>query len=349
MSTNMRTYFRLLAEDRQKGFLACLLRPFLAVASWIYGLAVGTLAFLYSKKILPRKRLPFSVISVGNLAWGGTGKTPLVEYLARKVSERHRTPLILTRGYSHDEVEQMKHHLRGALIGVGKNRWQVAQSMIKNHRINVAILDDGLQHWGIERDIEIVVVNALNPFGNEKLIPRGVLREPLSALKRSAIIVLSHVNLVKADEMAKLRKRLQTLAPKAFLVESYLEPLFFYRANRKVRVPVERMHNKRVSTFSGVGTPRSFQLLLASHLIKPVRNFEFEDHHVYLENELKEIKRVSDSASVDEIVTTEKDFYRSSNLIASTLNPLILATRLRISAGEEVLTDRLFRLLGVTR
>jgi tetraacyldisaccharide-1-P 4'-kinase len=104
-----------------------------------------------------------------------------------------------------------------------------------------------------------------------------------------------------------------------------------------------------VATFSGVGTPRSFQLLLANSLIKPVRNFEFEDHHIFTENELRDIKRVSEAASADEIITTEKDFYRSPELITRVLNPLILAARLRISVGEEVLTERLFRLLGVTR
>jgi len=348
MPNSVRSYFRLLAEDQEKSISSQFLRPLLEIASWGYGLAVTALRAVYQKKLLPRKRLPFPVVSVGNLTWGGTGKTPLVEYLAHKISQRHRTPLILTRGYSHDEVEQLRHHLPRAIVGVGKDRYRVAQQLAKQHRIDIAILDDGFQHWPVDRDIEIVAVNALNPFGNSKLIPRGILREPLSILKKAGIIVLSHVNLIKPAELEQLKAKIQSLAPKAFIAESYLEPLFFYRADRRSRVSLDRLQHRRVTTFSGVGTPRSFQLLLSHCQIKPARNFEFNDHHFFTETELQEIKGISETASVDEIVTTEKDFYRNPEMITKVLNPLVLATRLRIASGEEILTERLFRLLGVT-
>lgn len=349
MLSFMKSYFRLLAEERERGAMSHVLYPVLEAGSWIYRSAVSTARIVYEKGIFPRKRLPFPVVSVGNLVWGGTGKTPLVEYLARKVTQRYRTPLILTRGYNHDEVEQLRHHLPRAVIGVGKNRSRIAKALMKRHRIDLAILDDGFQHWPMERDIDIVLVNALNPFGNGKLIPRGILREPPSVLKKAVILVISHVNLVKPEELESLKARLQKLAPKAFLVESYLEPLFLYRADKRSRVSLQRLQQRRVSTFSGVGTPRSFQLLLSRCQIKPVRNFEFEDHHVFTKEDLEEIKRVSESASVDEIITTEKDFYRSPGIITKVLNPLVLAARLRIGSGEEVLTDRLFHLLGVAK
>jgi len=349
MLRSVRNYFRLMAEDKQNGVLSYVFCPFLELSGWVYGKAVAFLRFSYEKKMLPRRRLPFPVVSVGNLTWGGTGKTPLVEYLARKVSERHRSPLVLTRGYSHDEVEQLKHHLPRAIVGAGKNRWRVAQEMKRKHRIDLAILDDGFQHWPIERDIEIVVINALNPFGNGKLIPRGILREPVSILKKAVIVVLQNVNLAKREDVQALKEKINKIAPKIFLVESYFEPLFFYRARKRSRVSIERLRHRRVTTFSGLGTPRSFQLLLSRCQMKPVRNFEFGDHHKFTEKEMKEIKRVSESASVDEIITTEKDFYRCPELIAKVLDPLVLAARLRIASGEEILTDRLFRLLGVTR
>lgn len=349
MLNSMRNYFRLLAEGRENGLMSRALHPVLSAAGQIYGGAVATVRSLYEKKVLPRKRLPFPVISVGNLTWGGTGKTPLVEYLARKIGEQHRTPLILTRGYSNDEVEQFRHHLPRAVIGVGKNRVAVAEKITKERRVDIGILDDGLQHWPVERDIEIITLNALNPFGNGNLIPRGILREPVGILKKAAIIAISHANLVKPEEMQKLREKIRSIAPSAFLVETYLEPLFFYRAKKRQRLSVDRLKNQRVATFSGVGAPRSFQLLLSHLHIKPVRNFEFADHHVFSKSDLEEIRQVSESGAVDEVITTEKDFYRSRDAIANILNPLILAARLRISAGEDVLTDRLFRLLGVTR
>ena len=347
-ANNVKNFFRLVAEDKQpSGIKIQVLRVFLRGMSFFYGMGVFAVRWLYERGILPRKRLPFPVISVGNLTWGGTGKTPLVEYLAQRVIERHKTPLILTRGYGKDETEQYRAHLPGARIGVGKERYEVAQKMRSRDRIDLSILDDGFQHWKVIRDFDIVTVNALNPFGNEKLFPRGILREPPQSLKRANVIVLSHVNLPGAKELEALRTRIRKLAPKAFLVEAYLEPLFLYRPRKRIRLSLPQLQHQRVATFSAVASPRSFQLLLARHGVKAVRNFEFCDHHRFSREELDEIVQISKKGEVDEILTTEKDFYRSPELISQIIDPLILAVRLRIASGEEILTDRIFRLLGV--
>ncbi len=349
MFKSMKNYFRQLAEGHDDETFSRLLAPFLEVAGNVYGGVVTLTRSLYERHLLPRRRLPFPVISVGNLTWGGTGKTPFVEYLARKVSERGKTALILTRGYSHDEVEQYRQHLPRAIIGVGKNRLRVAQDMAKQHRIDLAILDDGLQHWPIERDVEIVTVNVLNPFGNGKLLPRGMLREPVTALRRAGIIVLSHTNLVERKEAEKLKGEILNIAPQAFVAEAYLEPLFLYRAKKRSRISLDRLENQRVTTFSAVGAPRSFQLLLAQFHIKAVRNFEFSDHHAFSDEELEEVREVSRGASADEIITTEKDFFRCPERITNILNPLILATRLKIGLGEGEIQNRIWGLLGEVR
>ena len=345
---SMKNYFRLLAEDKQNNAASSFLSAFLSLVACGYGLGVRVFRWLYEHKVLPRKRLPYPVISVGNLTWGGTGKTPFVEYLARKISAHRRVPLVLTRGYSHDEAMELQHHLPAAVIGVGKDRAKVAERVKKeNKHVDIAVLDDGLQHQVLERDVDIVVVNSLNPFGNGKLIPRGILREPLSVLKRAAIIVLAHVNLVSPEELKILKEKLSLLAPQAQMVETLMEVLFLYRAKTKVRTSIEKMAGRRVATFAAVGTPRSFQLVLQRFRLKTIRNFEFLDHHEYTKAELLKIKEVAQSAGAEEIITTEKDFYRSRELITEMLNPLVLAARLRVVSGEEILTDRLFRLLGV--
>ena len=345
---SMKNYFRLLAEDKQNDTTSGILSACLSLASWGYGLGVRTFRWLYEHKVLLRKRLPYPVISIGNLTWGGSGKTPFVEYLARKIGTHRRIPLVLTRGYSHDEALELQNHLPAAVIGVGKDRAKVAERVKKEKRhVDIAVLDDGLQHQVLERDVDIVVVNALNPFGNGKLIPRGILREPLTVLNRAAIIVLTHVNLVTPEELKALKEKILGLAPQAQLVETFMEVLFLYRAKTKVRMSIEKMAGKRVSTFAAVGTPRSFQLVLQRFHLKTIRNFEFLDHHEYTREELLKVKEVAQSAGAEEIITTEKDFYRSRELITNTLNPLVLAARLRVVSGEEILTDRLFRLLGV--
>lgn len=344
----MKNYFRLLAEDKQTGAFSGFMGGILEVAAWGYERGVSVFRWLYEKKILPRKRLPYPVISVGNLTWGGTGKTPFVEYLARKIGTHRKVPLVLTRGYSHDEAVELQNHLPTALVGVGQDRAKVAERVKQEKRhVDIAVLDDGLQHQILERDVDIIVINALNPFGNGKLIPRGILREPLSVLTRAAIIVLTHVNLVNPEELKKLKEKLAGLAPQARLVETVMEVLFLYRAKTKVRIAIEKMTGHKVATFAAVGTPRSFQLVLQRFLLKTVRNFEFLDHHEYTKEELLQVKEIAQSAGAEEIITTEKDFYRSRALITETLNPLVLAARLKVVSGEEVLTDRLFRLLGI--
>jgi len=345
---SMKNYFRLLAEDKQHSAGSGFLSGVLEIAAWGYGIGVRIFRGLYESKILPRKRLPYPVISVGNLTWGGTGKTPFVEYLARKIGTHRKIPLVLTRGYSHDEALELQSHLPGAVIGVGQDRAKVAARVKQeNKHVDIAVLDDGLQHQILERDVDIIVINCLNPFGNGKLIPRGSLREPLAVLSRAAIIVLTHVNLVKPEELKALKEKIVALAPQVQFVETVMEVLFLYRAKTKVRMPIEKMNGRRVATFAAVGTPRSFQLVLQRFQLKTVRNFEFLDHHEYTKEELLQIKEIAQSAGAEEIITTEKDFYRSRQLIGDTLNPLVLAARLRVVTGEEILTDRLFRLLGV--
>lgn len=346
---DLKNYFRLIAEDQERGILAQALKPILRGIGVVYGSGTVLVRRLYEKGVLQKKRLPFPVISVGNLTWGGTGKTPLVEYLARKVLELQKKPLVLTRGYGPDEVIQFKAHLPSVPMGVGRNRYKAAREVLSKERIDVAILDDGFQHWGIIRDIDILTVNAVNPFGNKRLFPRGILREPEDALRRATIVVLTHVNLVGPKELTQLREEIRQIAPSAIITEAYLEPLFFYRARRRNRVSLDQLGNRRVATFSAVGNPRSFQLLLRQVGIKPARNFEYCDHHVFTRKELEEIHEVSRRSGVSEIITTEKDFHRAPDAIADTLDPLILATRLEISAGEEILTDRIFLLLGLVR
>lgn len=347
--SSIRSYFRRLAEGYEDGVGAKFLRPVLGLASNFYGATVGTRRSFYETGVLKSEKLPYPVISVGNLTWGGTGKTPLVEYVARRIAERQKTAMILTRGYGKDEDEQYRQHLPKAIIAVGKNRIEAAKAATQKQKIDAAVLDDGLQHLKIKRDFEIVNINGLNPFGNENLIPRGILRESPAVLKKAHAIVIMHSDLIAIKELEALKEKLRKIAPEAILVEAYLEPLFFYRAKKRARFPINKLQNQKVTTFSGVGSPHSFRVLLTKMKVKPIRNFEFSDHHPFTEHELKEIKEVSDSAYAQEIITTEKDFYRNTELISEVLNPLVLATRLRIHSGEEEFNRRLMKTLEEAR
>lgn len=346
MGRRLKQYFRLLAEDKESGALSKLMYPILDSCSGTYENFSQKIRRCYEEDVLKKKKLSFPVISVGNLTWGGSGKTPFVEYLVRYIESLNKAPMIMTRGYSHDEVEQYREHFPKTLISVGKDRYKAASKIAKKTSVDIGILDDGFQHWKLQRDLDIVTLSALNPFGNEKIIPRGSLREPIERIGDADVIVITHSRLVKASALRDLKIRLKKLASHALIVEAYLEPLFFYRAKKGQKIGLNKLQNRRVTTFSAVGAPRSFQLLLSHSQIRPVRNFEFTDHHVFSKKDLEEIKTVANSASVEEIITTEKDFYRSPEMISKSLNPLVLATEIRISRGEEMLKKRIRELIG---
>ncbi|XP_034932776.1 probable tetraacyldisaccharide 4'-kinase, mitochondrial isoform X2 [Populus alba] len=199
--------------------------PILSLASSLYRVVLSIRHYLYHFGFFSKHRLPVPVISVGNLTWGGNGKTPMVEFISSWLADSGISPLILTRGYAGgDEARMLTRHLRGKAvkIGVGANRAATAACFFKRHgyvdprdylvegkwheqkegswinsrKVGVVVLDDGMQHWSLQRDIEIVMVNGLTPWGNHQILPLGPLREPLTALGRADVVVIHHANLM---------------------------------------------------------------------------------------------------------------------------------------------------------
>jgi tetraacyldisaccharide 4'-kinase len=254
--------------------------------------------------------------------------------------------LILTRGYGQDESKELLDKLPEARFGIGKNRFRQAEKALQTQPSDVAIMDDGFQHWALKRDLDIVIVNVLNPFGNHSLLPRGILREPLESLKRVSLIVLNDVNLKSRKEVDALKAEIRAVVPACQFVEAFHEPIYFYRPNSRARVPIERLSGKKVTAFSGIGTPRSFQLLLNQIGVKTVRNFEFGDHYCFSKKDLEEIRQEKELSESSEIMTTEKDYFRSGELISKVFNPLVLKVRIRLFSGETLLHEHLERLLN---
>jgi tetraacyldisaccharide 4'-kinase len=172
------------------------LRILLWPASKLYGVGVSIRARLYASGLLKQRRLKATVISVGNLSVGGTGKTPLIMWLAEKLLEQGQRVAILTRGYrgtagSSDEVEVMRLRLQNRVVfGVGKNRFAEGQRIESHQAIDIFLLDDGFQHLQLARDLDIVLIDASRPLA-QALLPAGPMREPLSALTRAGIIIFT--------------------------------------------------------------------------------------------------------------------------------------------------------------
>src|SRR5216684_6997544 len=174
-----------------------LVRMLLWPLSLLYGAFVRLRFWLYAKGVLKQKRLKTPVVSVGNLTVGGTGKTPMVIWLAEQFLAEGKRVAILSRGYrgtngTSDEIELMKFRLQGRVsFGVGKNRFAEGRRLESQQSIDVFLLDDGFQHLQLARDLDILLMDASRPLAGETLLPAGRLREPLAAMSRANLIVFT--------------------------------------------------------------------------------------------------------------------------------------------------------------
>ncbi|KAG0557850.1 hypothetical protein M758_11G157600 [Ceratodon purpureus] len=329
--------------------------PVLSAASTLYRFGTVVRRLLYHLGILGRTRLPIPVISVGNLTWGGTGKTPMVEYLARHYLAARVCPLILSRGYrGGDEVRLLQKHLQDTptKFGIGPNRAKVALSILQQRvgersnwpesittqkpkdflrdhgeEIGVAILDDGMQHWTLERDLEIVMINVVSLWGNGRLVPRGPMRESLEALHRAHVVVLHHATLVPDDKVKSIRRNLEPFLKKGSIVlSSHMRPLRFYRhtqpSNSLSETPLLKVKDAVILCVSAVGCPESLDLVLMQEGASHVERLDFSDHHYFKHENLKEIVEVFKQLQLRfpcqrvMLVTTEKDYMRDPAVMA---------------------------------
>ncbi|KAJ3687339.1 hypothetical protein LUZ61_016503 [Rhynchospora tenuis] len=350
----------------------CLLLPVLSLASSLYGLSISLRRSLFLCRLLSPARLPVPVISVGNITWGGNGKTPMVEFISRFFHQSGIAPLILTRGYGGgDEAKMLERHLVGtsAKVGVGKNRAEVAASIIKKightnslsllddeksedhfqtEKVGVVILDDGLQHWSLVRQVEIIMINGLMPWGNGHLIPRGPLREPLNALQRADIIVIHHANLVSEAELKTIELTILRNCSKTIPVFfSELVPSHFFEIKSpNEKLPLSTVHGLVVLCVSAIGCPDSFVKALIEIGALHIHRLDFSDHHAVqsediklIRDEIRSLALVHDNKAA--LVVTEKDYDRDPVVLQKLgdFKILVLCSSFRImtfnSEGEE--------------
>ncbi|MCX5697972.1 MAG: tetraacyldisaccharide 4'-kinase [Candidatus Omnitrophica bacterium] len=354
----MKGYLYNLATDRYQGFFCGLVKIFLLVLSGIYGLIMRFLAVFYS---LRPCRLACKVISVGNITLGGTGKTPLAEYIARLLKERGHKVAILTRGYKRkvasrqspvasseamgDEAQMLSQNLAGIPIIVDADRYRGAKTAIRDHAADTVILDDGFQQWRIKKDLEIVVIDAVNPFGNRRLLPRGILREPLSSLRRADIFVLTKTDL--AADFSAAKDYLRRINAPALIVESrHALKSLYALADRADILPLEALKDKQVALVSGIGDPASFEEGIKKLGISIGSHFIFSDHHRYSRQDLDGIFACCRQKNITTVITTEKDAVRFGGLpIKEAGIPVfVLPIQLELTKNEEGFISRLFSL-----
>lgn len=265
-------------------------------------------------------------ISVGNITVGGTGKTPLVIRLASDLAAQGLKPAVLSRGYRgflkqassssiivgdasetlSDEVALMAEKLEGVPIGVGANRVQTAGIITERFSPDVFILDDGFQHWPVHRDLDIVCVDSIDPWGGA-LLPLGRRREPLSQLKRAHAVVLTRTDLAPVQELDEIEAEIRKRSPPALLLRSEFSPSLRSVGQNKP-LPPAQLSGKSVWALSALGRPAGFERTLGrlGGLVMPIR---YPDHHRYTEKDLDDIEAVA-GKSEGFLITTEKDWMK---------------------------------------
>lgn len=341
----IRKYYLSIIHGERKGFLSLVLKILLRILGVIYGGLVRCHGSLYGSGLFRPKKLSVPVISIGNITWGGTGKTPLVIEMAKIVQRLGKKPAVLIRGYGSDEWKEITANLPGVPVGVGRNRIQSGCDILSKEKVDVMICDDAFQHRPLARNWEIVVINAANAFGNGHLIPAGELREPLSSLCRAQTVVLTHVDRVSAAQLAALKEKLLHSAPQAEWVEAAHEPVHFYEAVSGEIRGIQAFRGKRAAAFCAVGSPRLFVETLERLGVEIVESFEFQDHHLFTAKDVEKIRDSAVRAGLEAVITTEKDLFRAPGLLKEMLRPWVLKVRMKIISGEEKITGRLSALL----
>ncbi len=340
----MKRFLYEIAQDKKKGPVAFSLKPVLYFLSLIYGFCVALLTYSYRKGIFPGYKSKVKVISVGNLTLGGTGKTPFIEFLAARLIARGHKVSVLSRGYSDDESRMLAKNIPQLKILIGKDRVESAKQIEKESEIGCIILDDGFQHWRLKRDMDIVLINSANPFGNKKLIPRGILREPVSALRRAQVVVLTKTDL--ARNLNLLREHLMAVNPYILLVHAVHKPQCFYDLDGR-KIELKQLEGRSVCLLSGIGDPDSFRDTVLNLGIKPGLILNYPDHYSYTKDDMLDVLSKCSGKGINAIVTTEKDLVRLPQDVKwGKIACFVLKIELTITRNEDKLLDRISGVLG---
>lgn len=372
----LQTYLYRVVHGKERGLWPGILLRVLALLSVLYTWGVKLKLALYQSGLRRRHRLPCRVISLGNITVGGTGKTPTAQIMAKTMRDMGYKVAVLNRGYratwrgevgvvsdgqkiymtateAGDEAYLLAKNLPGVPVLIGRQRHLTGRYAYDKFGVDVVILDDGYQHWQLQRDLDIVLIDAMSTFGNNYVLPRGTLREPLSHLNRAHAFLLT-----KTDQAVNgtdfLRETLARYNPHAVIAESIHKPCYFieitdwYKGALHKKVPLEAIQGRPVMALSAIGNPASFEhsiVRLGAAKVAPVR---YPDHHDYTMAEMQDVLQQAVDVGAAAIITTEKDAVKIPSEFIHSPRPLpiyILGIQVTITGGERELASLIYRTL----
>ncbi len=372
---NLETFFLEVIFEQRRGYRAATVRSLLYLLSKVFQVAVKFRRFLYNVRILRDSTLGVQVIAVGNLTVGGTGKTPVVEKFARELQDQGRTVAILSRGYrskpppfrvrmtnkllfredstpprvvsdgksllldsetAGDEPYMLASNLKNVVVLVDKDRVKAGRYAIEKFGCDTLLLDDGFQYWKLRgRRHDIVLIDCQQPFGNERLLPRGTLREPPSHLARANTIFIT-----KSDgNTADLRKRIAEHNSTASIIECIHYPLYFEDVFTGQQHGLDLIKGRKVASLSGIAQPESFEQSLTMVGATLVYSKRFADHHRFSQQEILNAINRGKKRQAELIITTQKDAVRFPKIDRRDLPIYFMRVEIKILNGADGFQD----------
>ena len=371
----LETFLLEVIVEERRGTRAALVRGLLYSFSKVFEAGVKTRRFLYNFRILRDRTLGVQVIAIGNLTVGGTGKTPVVEKFARELRDQGRNVAILSRGYrskptplharllsklllrddttpprvvsdgksllldsemAGDEPYMLASNLKDVVVLVDKDRVKSGRYAIEKFGCDTLLLDDGFQYWKLRgRRQDIVLVDCQQPFGTERLLPRGTLREPPSHLARASTIFIT-----KSDgNTAELRRRIAQHNSSAGIIECVHHPLYLEDVFTGQRFGLDTLQGRKVASLSGIAQPESFEQSLVRLGAELVYAKRFADHHRFTQQEVLNAINRSKKRQAELIVTTQKDAVRFPKIDRRDLPVYFMHVEIKILRGAEDFRD----------
>ena len=340
----------------------------LSALSLGYRAALRVRDLAYRFKVLRTGRLPCAVVSVGNLTLGGSGKTPTVELVVRTLQELGAVPAVVSRGYGRvtrgvhvvadreavradartagDEPLLLAERLPGIAVVVGESRHEAGRVAVERLGATALVLDDSFQHRTLAKDLEILVVQGREPWGNARVFPRGMLREPLAGLARAHAILVT--NAPGPDSVEAVTATVRRFNPTAAVLAARYHHQDAVETQRGRRVPVAELAGRRLMAFAGLGSPQGFADTLDAAGIHRVAFAEFPDHHWFTPADLRELVQDARTAGAEGLITTEKDWMRLRDLPPAPLPLWVLPVRLVLESGHDHWTRLLAGVLSST-
>jgi tetraacyldisaccharide 4'-kinase len=339
-----------LLSGQRRGIPASSLRAVLWAAQLPYWLVVRHRNRQYDRGRRPVHSAGFPVISVGNLTTGGTGKTPMVAWLARWFRQHRVRVVVISRGYKaqsgaqNDEALELEQQLPDVPHLQDADRVAAAQLAVEEFESQLILLDDAFQHRRIRRDLDLVLLDAVEPFGYGHLLPRGLLREPLCGLARADLVVLSRADAATPAQRDSIRQQVHRHAPQVAWVEVSHRPRRFSSASGAT-LELEKLRGTPLAAFCGIGNPAGFQHTLAQCGLQPRAFRAFPDHHAYQRSDIVQLAQWGRDHQVQALICTGKDLVKIGIDHLERIPLWALTVELSVDHGLAALEAALHRVL----